>query len=332
MKLSERSKRLNYGSEGKAPVRKLIGWLEKKISFLIYYLVLLLILYLLVTTGWYRVWYINGHGIVIIDQRELRADTDLYIDSIRVNLGSNVEETDTLLFIKARTNTGGVNSFQSSLQKRRISLGKELQIKAARINEGVKNVENLDSRITRSLNQQSLELKPDENIVRLRGLLSAEKNKVDRLRSEYQIIIRAIDEVDSAILNNTDVPVFSGLTYSSPWSGEVQEIVRQSGEFVEKGEPILRISTFDSQRVMGFFKLKDYEKVIVGSAVKVKFPYGKTVQGTIKQIMKTAEHLPDEFKKSYDISRPYLFVEIEMPTEVDLLPAGMTLKLFLERR
>ena len=59
---------------------------------------------------------------------------------------------------------------------------------------------------------------------------------------------------------------------AAPWAGVVVERYRRAGEWVQQGEPILRMVQMDKLRVEGFLKLEDFAPLEVdGAEVTVTF-------------------------------------------------------------
>lgn len=341
MNLRKRKNKINYGAEGLPPVRRFVQFLEKKLSFILYYAIIIAVLFTIFFTGWRRIAYINGNGIIVKTQVRVRADRDLYVNELKKSVGDTVSADDTLVGWQGahskvyRSNQTGSKSLDRKLVTLKISIGE----KKAKLREFAQIRVDIQKRLKKSKKQVALEVKPDEKIVTLTNLLNENSRRYSRVKSEIEALEESIDEVvhmlnvsESEKDSLKSVEIVDLGVYTSRWSGEIHDCFVQEGEYVKEGEEIMKISTCTKPHIAAFFKMKHYEIVTVGKNVQIVLPNNKAINGTIVKVFKATEHLPSEFKKSYDISRPRIYTHIETDTEIPCTYYdGMTVRVLLER-
>lgn len=340
MKLTKRKHKLNYGAEGVPPLRRFVTFLEKKISFVIYYLIIFAFFFFVITSGWKRVAYINGNGIVEKGLVTLRADADLYLLGYPHEEGDTLTEGDTLCHwrgahTKYYKRSGDGNK---SLDRKLVTLQVSINEKRTQLQELRQARSDLNKRLTKSRNQISLELKPDEKITTLENAITANKRREVRLISDIENLKVSINDVQTLLLKKDSTELIDGDsiiewgTYQSTWKGEIHEYVRNIGEYVKEGEEILTLTQLDSIHIDAFFKMKYIDHITVGTEVTLELPNNDKLKGKISKVFKTSEPLPAEFKKSYDISRPRIYAHIQVTDSIPLeLINGMTVRVLVKR-
>lgn len=341
MKLGKRKHKINYGSEGVPPIRRIALFLEKKLSFLIYYLIIAIFIFFVVTSGWRRVAYINGNGIITKSLVRVRADGDLYVSSFHVEEGDTVDIGDTLCsyrgaHTKYYKRSGDGNR---SLDRKLVTLQVSIDEKRSQRTELLQSRTDLKTRLEKSKNQVSLELKPDEKIVTLENAIEANIRRERRVVRDIENLKRSIKDIQALLRIEEDTTalavgdsIIEWGSYQSHWYGEVHEYLCNEGEYVKDGEDILTMTLLNGVHIDAFFKMKYVEQIKEGTAVTLLLPNNKKVAATVSKVFRTSESLPSEFKKSYDISRPRLYAHI---TINDVVPPeclhGMAIRILVKR-
>ncbi len=117
-------------------------------------------------------------------------------------------------------------------------------------------------------NRQVTGTYPEAEIRRLklawhRAYLQIEQSQHEQRLATFRVESRAAD-VDAAETN------IRRRTILAPVSGEVVALLKQAGEWVQPGEPVLRIVSYDTLRVEGFLNAKHYDPVdVAGRPVQV---------------------------------------------------------------
>lgn len=340
MKLQKRKHKLNYGAEGLPPLRRFVAFVEKKLSFIIYYAIIITVLFFIVTSGWRRFAFHNGNGIITKSQVRVRADRDLHISSIDVKEGDTIEVGDTLCsWLGAHSRyyrRSGVGN--RSLDKKLVTLKVSLNEKRAQLREIRGEGAELQKRLESSKKQVALELKPDEKIVTLENLITKNSRKERRLIEEIEGIKVSLLELENLLQTKSDTStvLFDTLidmgSFASKWHGEVHSIGVSDGEYIKDGEELMLITRCTAVHIAAFFKMKDYKVVKEGKTVDIVLPNNEIIEGEIVKVFNASESLPAEFKKSYDISRPRIYAHVQ---PLDSIPCtlydGMTVRILLKR-
>lgn len=142
-----------------------------------------------------------------------------------------------------------------------------IRIEAAEASEAVAEVNYLKSE---EINRKSPGSIPRMELSRL---------KLDHKHAELQIDLAKHEFEIARITSNAREEEFRLATkqrndchITAPWDGVVVERYRRAGEWVQQGEPILRMVQMDKLRVEGFLKLEDFAPLEVdGAEVFVDF-------------------------------------------------------------
>ncbi len=212
-----------------------------------------------------------------------RATIDLCIVSLIDDVDVPAQEAGPLVVIAAKENdvvevgtlVAQVDDRQAQLSKYAAELQRnaaatraadDLEVRLAEATYGVADAEleqNLD------INRRRPKTIPETEIRRLRlardrALLQIDKSKLDMR------IVKMNAEVEDAAVKAADNSI-ERRRIVSPINGTVVEIHRQIGEWVDAGEPVMRIVRMDRLHVEGFLKASDYDPAeVAGRSVTVE--------------------------------------------------------------
>lgn len=150
-----------------------------------------------------------------------------------------------------------------------------------------------DLEMDREINQRGgakvvpeMELIQKQLVVK-RGMLQIEKAKKDRVIAMKEAAVKE-GELKAAEI------ALARRTTTAPFEGEVQELFQKEGQWVNPGDPVLRLVKFDVLRVESFVDAKLYDPVeLAGRPVTVKVRLARdreaTLPGRITFVSQTVE-------------------------------------------
>ena len=109
-----------------------------------------------------------------------------------------------------------------------------------------------------------------------RAFLQIEQSQVDQQMARYDVQSRAA-EVEAADTNIQRRQILA------PVDGEITELMKHEGEWVNPGDPVLRVMRFDTLRIEGFLNATRYDPIDVSHrpvTVEVELARGRRVQFT----------------------------------------------------
>ncbi len=343
MRLGNRNNRLNYRSEGTPP--KIFRFIRRKISFIIYYIILFAVLYSVGRTIWYKMGYINGDGMLLFDSWRIRADRDIYLFKSLVSEGDFIDYNDTISWWVAVDDDevasrggGGYSSSIAAFERKKLSLSQSQIERRAELEEAYRNRSSLRRELKRNLNLLSLELKPERGVSKIRSELERLNNRIQRLEqlvSNLQAKSSSLDTLKPIPRPFQRQTVRSKDTigvYTAPVFGEISRVFALPGEYLEEGEEIFWLTSTQNMRIISYFDLKYIKEVRKGRTVYISLPDGTTEKGVIRTVFTATRDLPKEFKQAYDIARPRIVTEI-IPKDKSKFPdlSGMTVDVRIKR-
>ncbi|MGM0444172.1 MAG: hypothetical protein ACQEQV_08305 [Fibrobacterota bacterium] len=233
MKLSGRKNRLNYGSEGTPPLRKVLGFIQKKLSFIIYYLIIGGILVTIVSVGWERIVYINGEGYIRSPRVTLRSHRPYRIDTVFAELGDTVLSGSPLYSWRVIPRERDCTA-TTERRERKNRLEQELANIRITIREKKRNRRNLRNVIEKNKKLLAYDLQSEENLSRLERMYI---NLGSELKAEYEraaLLQREIKELPAKHFSTSSHRILAGREYAHT-DGEITQPIPPAGSFIPEG-------------------------------------------------------------------------------------------------
>ena len=126
---------------------------------------------------------------------------------------------------------------------------------------------------------------------------------IEPLHREMEVVRSQIEQL-SEQLQHSDVQL--------PFSGRVVRVLKQPGEYVRVGDPVLIVSKPGTLRVMAYFEQGDSSGLQNGREVRVISSYAPTAIGRVTRVGPSLKTAPDAIARFYPDGTPLLPVEIEI--------------------
>lgn len=126
---------------------------------------------------------------------------------------------------------------------------------------------------------------------------------IEPLQREMEVVRRQIEQF-SEQLQHSDVRL--------PSPGRVTRVLRQPGEYVRVGDPILIVSKPGTLRVTAYFEQGDASRLRIGMGVRVTSSYAPTVTGRVTRVGPSLKLAPEAIARFHPDAAPLLPVEIEI--------------------
>jgi hypothetical protein len=290
------------------------------IDRIIYFIILIFLLTWLVSFVYKKTVWVEGNGQVLMEKVDVNFTNDIRVKEIFINEG------DTVVFGKKL-----FNYFQNDFDSDASIVLKGID-KKEKINKDLQNLlkEILRKRIQlKNLkNRFSLMEAQEKNITKLILLDVYTKNKLDDIISQKLLIKNQIDLLRNelyflysqkkSLKNNNNLFANSysggssgfGNTYTSPITGVIGQILKNSEESCYKTENVMTIHNIEKVFIKAYFNLKDLGEVKKGSLVEVEFPDKTVSKGIINKLYISTYKAPSEFQKKYEPTERNILAEI----------------------
>ncbi|MFP4417405.1 MAG: hypothetical protein ACOC4C_01870 [Fibrobacterota bacterium] len=302
MKLHRKDSFINYAPEEKPRGIEL----RKQVSRLIYFCILFLILFSVVTFIYEKSFTIKGHGLVSMDIHQVKAVDDIILNNICIMENDEVHPGDTLFFRRLYDGYYGHGQIDPLLRERIVRADRDIALKYAEIHCAKEETNQLSNYMVEVRKRYLLEMETFSEISKAKNELLKRENHISQLKSE----IAALQDYRSRLEMN------SLTSYVSPIRGYVLEIYQKPHATVKRDDPIVDIGLPGTMRITGFFKQDYHKHLVAGKEVAITFPDGNAVKGEIVNRHTTTHFLPEIFLKLNEPARRYVVVDI-IPFEMD---------------
>lgn len=307
-----------YIREKNAPVKK------RNYDRIIYFVILGLILLFFGKYFFYKIFYVEAEGLVLMEKLEIRNIDDCRLVKIYAKEGDTVMRKDTLFtFVEDIDASQGLSNFSvtrnpnsSWPQKDIASTEKAIEMAKMDIKEAQRLSLKLTHIIAKSRNQVILGLQPKYKLEEYENQLEEYHFEIERKRKELEYLINFLNELK--ILDMRERGFTSAIEKSGGKkaflcpidSGFVTSVTKKDFEIALKTEEILTIHKHKEIIIKAFFDQGDYSYLKKGRRVTVEFPDGSTGRGEIKNIYTATTKLPEEFQKKYESTTRSLSADI----------------------
>ena len=288
------------------------------IDRVIYFMILIFVVIWLLSFVYKKTVWIEGNGQVLMEKVDVNFTNDIRVKDIFINEGDTVNlgkklfnyyqndfDSDASIVLKGIDKKEKRNKDLQNIQK-------ELLRKRIQVN-------NLKKRFS------LLELQ-EKKITKLILLDVYTKNKLDEIISQKLLLKNQLDLLKNEVfylytqkklLNNNNYGSIGtgGLggfrnTYSSPITGVIGQILKNSEESCYKAENVMTIHNIEKVFIKAYFNLKDLGMVKKGAIVEVEFPDKSYSKGIINKLYISTYKAPSEFQKKYEPTERNILAEI----------------------
>jgi hypothetical protein len=315
-----------YIKEKKATVKK------RNYDRIIYFVILGLILVFFGKYFFYKIFYVEAEGLVLMEKVEIRNIDDCRLVKISVKEGDTVMLRDTLFtFVEDIDASQGLSSLSvtqnpnsSWPQKDIANTEKAIELSKMDINENRRLIKKLNNIIAETKNQVILGLQPKSKIEAYENQAEELQYEIEKKQKEIKYLenfLKDLKELDMRARGFSSAIEKSGgkKAFLCPIdSGFITSISKKDFEIALKSEEILTIHKHKEIVIKAFFDQSDINYIKKGRKVTVEFPDGTTGKGMIKNIFSATTKLPEEFQKKYESTTRSLTVDIVPISETEL--------------
>jgi len=145
---------------------------------------------------------------------------------------------------------------------------------------------------------------------------------VEPLQREMEVVRRQIEQLNEQ-LQRSDVRL--------PAPGRVARVLRQPGEYVRVGDPVLIVSSPGTLRVIAYFEQGDAPGLRYGMGVRVTSSYAPATTGRSTRVGPSLKLAPEAIARFHPDAAPLLPVEIEVDVVgLKYLVPGSVVRVYLE--
>ncbi len=231
-------------------------------------------------------------GAHLIDEIELSALVNGQLETIKVERGANVRAGDVIALIDETLAKIAIDESEARLELSQFQAADEVPIEAAFKEVQLRKTQ--FDRIVRLWMEKSipefeyLEKKFQHEIAELKHVNALNQRRMAEIEGKAEQA--KLDAAREQLKRHSML---------APFDGQVFEIVKQRGEWVNAGEPVFRLARLDRVRIRGSVRYRDYDPhELAGREVVVSIPMarGRYVDLPGKIVFVASERISDTFE------------------------------------
>jgi len=291
VKLRNRKSYITNLPEGTAPAN-----VKPKITQLVYFSILGLIVAYLVYIAIGRVFYLNARGQVEIEKTLISSARGGHISSLRVIEGQQLKKGDLIVRIDAiKQCTPEINRplqklrLDIALNEQRIELLKAKQAELDKLQRG--------GELRRALELERESVSYGKQFWREQNKLASDMALTGK---ELELQRVQLKDMEKNMRRQIVPAECQAEVIRAPFSARVQVVRRRVQEFAKRGEAIVILTRNQGPvRIEAYFTEDELKYISLGKQIDVTFPDGVESTGVVKAIYSSAYSVPEREWKGY---------------------------------
>ena len=291
MKLRNRKSYITTLPEGTAPTN-----VKSKITQLVYFSILGLIVAYLVYIAAGRLFYLNARGQVEIEKTLISSTRGGHISSLKIKEGQQLQKGDLIVIIDALKQC--IPEENRQLQKLRLDIGlneqrivllKAKQAELARLQRG--------GELRRALELERESVAYGRQFWREQNKLASDLALTGK---ELELQRARLKGMEKNMRNQIVPAECRAEVIRAPFAARVQVVRRRVQEFAKRGEAIVILTRNHAPvRIEAYFTEDELKYINMGKQIDVTFPDGVESTGVVKAIYSSAYSVPEREWKGY---------------------------------
>jgi len=291
MKLRNRKSYITNLPEGTAPAN-----VKPKITQLIYFSFLGLIVAYLVYIAIGRLFYLNARGQVEIEKTLISSTRGGHISSLRVREGQQLKKGDLIVRIDAiKQCTPKINRplqklrLDIALNEQRIALLEVKQVELNKLQRG--------GQLRRALELERESVSYGKQFWREQNKLTSDLALTGK---ELELQRDQLKDMEKNMRNQLVPAECQAEVIRAPFAAQVQVVRRRVQEFAKRGDAIVILTRNQAPvRIEAYFTEDELKYINLGKQIDVTFPDGVESTGVVKAIYSSAYSVPEREWKGY---------------------------------
>jgi len=291
MKLRNRKSYITNLPEGSAPVN-----VKPKITQIIYFAILGLIVAYLISIGIGRWFYLNARGQVEVEKTLISSTRGGHISSIKVIEGQHLQKGDLIVRIDALKQC--VPEENRPLQKLRLDIAlNEQRIILLKVKQAELDKLQRGGELRRALELERQSTGYGKQYWRDQNKLTSD---LALTAKELELQQGQLTNMEKEIRNQIVPAECRAEIIRAPFASRVQVVRRRVQEYAKRGEAIVILTRNQaSVRIEAYFTEDELKYISLGKQIDVTFPDGVESVGVVKAVYSSAYSVPEREWKGY---------------------------------
>ena len=291
MKLRNRKSYITNLPEGTAPVS-----VKPKITQLIYFSILGLIVAYLVYIAVGRLFYLNARGQVEIEKTLISSTRGGHISTLKVREGQQLQKGDLIVRIDALKQC--IPEENRQLQKLRLDIGlNEQRIVLLKVKQAELAKLQRGGELRRALELERESVAYGRQFWREQNKLASDLALTGK---ELELQRAQLKRLEKNMRNQIVPSECRAEVIRAPFAARVQVVRRRVEEFAKRGEAIVILTRNHAPvRIEAYFTEDELKYINMGKQIDVTFPDGVESTGVVKAIYSSAYSVPEREWKGY---------------------------------